>query len=148
MSTRQSDQLVTAYPPRPWMPSADNRTPNRSRATSQVVPKSSDFIESTDSKPYATGELSKNNHQSIEHDNNNKVPAAEDDDSGVDSPSTCERLSSALHELPTPCLTGIINHGNTCYINAVLQCLSCTDPFAEYLVSERFLRDLEVNAFI
>lgn len=34
-----------------------------------------------------------------------------------------------------PRLTGIENLGNTCYLNATIQCLSATKPFAEYFLS-------------
>uniref|UniRef100_A0A915JQF8 ubiquitinyl hydrolase 1 n=1 Tax=Romanomermis culicivorax TaxID=13658 RepID=A0A915JQF8_ROMCU len=42
-----------------------------------------------------------------------------------------------------PALTGIVNHGNTCYINAVIQCLSNTDVFAEYFLTVSYLTDLK-----
>ncbi|XP_022644966.1 ubiquitin carboxyl-terminal hydrolase 43-like isoform X2 [Varroa destructor] len=39
-------------------------------------------------------------------------------------------------------IAGIRNHGNTCYLNAIVQCLSNTDAFAEYLVLNRYQVDL------
>jgi len=44
----------------------------------------------------------------------------------------------AFEEVGKGSLCGIANHGNTCYMNAVLQCLSNTDRFAEKLIMDSF----------
>ncbi|CAG5125246.1 unnamed protein product, partial [Candidula unifasciata] len=46
----------------------------------------------------------------------------------------------------TPGTVGIYNHGNNCFMNAILQCLSNTDSFTEYFVRDFYKNDLKNGA--
>jgi len=45
-----------------------------------------------------------------------------------------------------PGVVGIQNHGNTCFINATIQCLANTEPLAQYIVTNRYQADVRRSA--
>lgn len=64
---------------------------------------------------------------------------------GAPSPRHGSAQRPPALELPVRQLRGLYNHGNTCFMNAVLQCLSNTDQLAEYFVTDTYKGDFNKN---
>ena len=50
--------------------------------------------------------------------------------------------SYKYRQLRRPCLTGLLNTGNTCFMNSTMQCLSNTQEVRDYFIDGHFLADI------
>ncbi|KAA0191172.1 hypothetical protein HAZT_HAZT006019 [Hyalella azteca] len=105
--------LASVIPPPP---------PQRPKATSPTVPAEEKISDSSASTHSTNGN---------ETPNPGQVPAVPAKDYIV------------FDEKQIPAVMGLRNHGNTCFINAIMQCLNHTDVLAEYFVRDTYKQDLK-----
>lgn len=68
--------------------------------------------------------------------------ASQTSDLGDSIPSTPVSTVSSTGLIEIPGLVGMHNLGNTCYFNAIIQCLAHIDIFSEYFAMDHFVKDL------
>lgn len=52
-----------------------------------------------------------------------------------------QKSNGRVPEAELPGLVGLHNHGNTCFVNAVLQCVSNDEPLCKYFVLDQYRKD-------
>lgn len=78
---------------------------------------------------------------------NHEISIKNSSGSTINNPAN-NRRHLVTSGLETPAVCGIQNHGNTCFINSVVQCLCNTNPLAEYLVLDYYREDIHQHSKI
>ena len=54
----------------------------------------------------------------------------------------CSHSKNSTGTSLLPKVSGLINHGNTCYMNSMMQCLNCVTPLVAYFLGNAYLVDV------
>lgn len=140
--TNDSDDDEIDQPKTPSTPSTSSSGGNPRLKPFRVAPAPPIPIQT----PPTQSQSGNSGYDSLEKYRNNTRLSQSDDGSLVSS-NHSERFSIGSGNILDPScgvpgLIGVKNHGNTCYMNSVMQCLSNTEPLLYYFLSNSYKKDL------
>ena len=153
----EEDEVTTASPAAPTSPIVGKKSNSLKRSIAQSLPRNpftSGKSAKMDHKLSSSSNSGHNHHNHVRNFFNKVVSQIPLKGGRTPLSSSSSAKANAAdsrqqewrkrldQEGKVPGVVGIRNHGNTCFINAILQCLSYTDILAEYFVLDQYKSDL------
>lgn len=153
-------------PPMPSSSSTKQATNSINKQQPIALPDSSSIISTSPISKSSILSTSPNSssHSTVSKDNNtsNDLPTQTLSEAGVSDsavvtlevinsdgtwPSSRPRYGTVTtrSSKAQPGLCGLSNMGNTCFMNSALQCLSNTPPLTNYILTDKFVDDININ---
>uniref|UniRef100_A0A1I8B2Y3 Ubiquitin carboxyl-terminal hydrolase n=1 Tax=Meloidogyne hapla TaxID=6305 RepID=A0A1I8B2Y3_MELHA len=123
-----------AFTPSPTKESSSS--PFQSTYKTDYNQKNSQKKHTSDVEQHSTGTSRSSDYTQKNHQENSKYPYEEPQSTVTTRSKQNIPEKILIPKSFIPCLKGLTNHGNTCYFNALMQCLAGCDLFAEFLCND------------